>query len=128
VATKFSRRTHAHCFAGSKGKGKKEADAEKKAAAAAKKAEAAALLAQEEKDLAANKPVKAAKPVKGADKAAAKKTEKAEAYSQRAASVEEFAASNLDDALDMLSVATASSQSAQQQQLDRHPERRAKAA
>lgn len=58
-------------------------------------------------------------------------TQKVEAFSNEVKSVEEFSASNLDDALDLLTITGASSSSSGRAALltdkvDRHPERRYK--
>ncbi|KAF7729546.1 hypothetical protein EC973_004220 [Apophysomyces ossiformis] len=102
---------------GAKGKGKKEAEAEKKAAQLAKKQEAARLLAEEEKSL----PGKA----KGGDKVAAKRSAKADAGSHAKRTIPEFSASNIDDAIDLLSI---DDKAAQNKDIEKHPERRFKAA
>ncbi|KAI7871901.1 hypothetical protein BDF14DRAFT_1760297 [Spinellus fusiger] len=104
---------------GAKGKGKKDGEAEKKAAALAKKLEAARLLAEEEKDLPKAKP-------KG-DKVAAKKTAKVEAASQARRVIPEFTATNIDDALDLLSLNDSTS-AIKAKDIEKHPERRFKAA
>ncbi|CDH55264.1 hypothetical protein RO3G_03505 [Lichtheimia corymbifera JMRC:FSU:9682] len=106
---------------GAKGKGKKEAEAEKKAQQAAKKAELAKLKAQEEEEIAKLKP-------KGAAKSAAKKSAKVEAASQARRTIPEFSASNIDDALDLLSIDDSKKGPISSKDVDRHPERRFKAA
>lgn len=121
---------------GAKGKGAADAKAEKAAEAARKKAEKAALLAEEEASL-PDKPVK--KPAASGKKANAEK--KAEMKASAASSgppssiddaLSSFSASNIDDALDALSIATErtdkASQGSKAAQLERHPERRFKAA
>ncbi|KAI9284055.1 hypothetical protein BC943DRAFT_343730 [Umbelopsis sp. AD052] len=112
---------------GSKGKSKKDADAEKKAAVAAKKAEAARLLAEEEKEFKS----KPAKPLKGEDKKAAKKSSAVNSDSQARRVIPEFSASNLDDAIDLLSLDGPGGGTAggpKNKEVEKHPERRFKAA
>ncbi|KAG2225195.1 hypothetical protein INT45_009524, partial [Circinella minor] len=106
---------------GSKGKGKKDAEAEKKAAQAAKKAELDRLKAAEEAETAKIKP-------KGADKVAAKKAAKAEAGSFARRTIPEFSASNIDDALDIMSISDDKKGPVSNKDIERHPERRFKAA
>ncbi|ORX59694.1 DUF1014-domain-containing protein [Hesseltinella vesiculosa] len=106
---------------GAKKNNKKEEEADKKAAAAAKKAEAARLLAEEEKALGNAKPK-----ISGADKKAAKKSAKVEQASTARRTIPEFSASNIDDALDLLSLNDSSS--VKDKDVERHPERRFKAA
>ena len=130
---------------------------EKKAQLRARKAENAALLEAEDSDIKPKKTAakgpkldpdnplmlaakkKAANgPLRGADKVAAKKAEKVEqrgkeidkfGSARSSAATEEFAASNIDDALDLMNLATTSSSTAQASNaIERHPERRAKAA
>ena len=74
-------------------------------------------------------------PLRGADKAAAKKAQKVEEKSKEmdkfgpSAKVEEFAATNIDDALDLLnSTGKSGAGSSSNAAVERHPERRAKAA
>ncbi|KAG2178740.1 hypothetical protein INT43_001586 [Umbelopsis isabellina] len=113
---------------GSKGKSKKDQDAEKKAAVAAKKAEAAKQLAEEEKELAKTKP---AKPLKGEEKKAAKKSSAVNKDSQARRVIPEFSASNLDDALDLLAIdgpGAGAVGGAKNKEVEKHPERRFKAA
>ncbi|KAI9321406.1 hypothetical protein BX666DRAFT_972793 [Dichotomocladium elegans] len=109
---------------GAKGKGKKEADAEKKAAAAAKKAELAKLKAAEEEELAKIKTVKSG----GGAKTAAKKTAKVDAAAHARRTIPEFSASNIDDAIDLLSLNDGGQAPITSKDVDRHPERRFKAA
>ncbi|CEP11800.1 hypothetical protein [Parasitella parasitica] len=104
---------------GAKGKNKKEDLEAKKTAAAAKKAEAAKLLAEEEKQF-NKKPT-----MKGADKKAAQKSAKIDAASQARRVIPEFSASNIDDALDILSIDEGRVKA---KDVERHPERRFKAA
>ncbi|KAI8577788.1 hypothetical protein K450DRAFT_249996 [Umbelopsis ramanniana AG] len=104
---------------GSKGKSKKDADAEKKAAVAAKKAE---------KELGKTKPTK---PLKGEDKKAAKKASAVHNDSQARRVIPEFSASNLDDAIDLLSLDGPGGGTAggpKNKEVEKHPERRFKAA
>ncbi|KAG0166832.1 hypothetical protein DFQ28_006843 [Apophysomyces sp. BC1034] len=102
---------------GAKGKNKKEAEADKKAALLAKKQEAARLLAEEEKSL----PSKA----KGSEKVAAKRSAKADAGAQVRRTIPEFSATNIDDAIDLLSI---DDKNARAKDVEKHPERRFKAA
>ncbi|KAG0320690.1 hypothetical protein BG000_003480 [Podila horticola] len=111
---------------------KKEAEEQKRLEQLAKKREAARALEEEEKAL-KSKPTK---PLKGEEKKAIKKTQKAEAFSNEVKPIEEFSASNIDDALDLLSLTGASTGGSGQgpittgkgKDVDRHPERRFKAA
>ncbi|KAI8362628.1 hypothetical protein BD560DRAFT_404360 [Blakeslea trispora] len=105
---------------GAKGGSKKKDDTEaKKAAAAARKAEAAKLLADEEKEF-KKKPT-----LKGVDKKASQKSAKNEAAGHARRVIPEFSASGIDDALDLLSL---DSGSAKAKDIEKHPERRFKAA
>ncbi|GAB5588210.1 hypothetical protein Unana1_03110 [Umbelopsis nana] len=127
-AEESEQREAADWAGGAKGKSKKDADAEKKAAAAAKKAEAARLLAEEEKELAKSKPTK---PLKGEEKKAAKKSSVVNNDSQARRVIPEFSASNLDDAIDLLTLDGPGSGSAggpKNKDVEKHPERRFKAA
>ncbi|KAF9920392.1 hypothetical protein FBU30_009790 [Linnemannia zychae] len=109
---------------------KKEADEQKRQEQLAKKREAARALEEEEKGL-KSKPLK---PIKGEEKKAVKKTQKAEAFGNEVKVVEEFSASNIDDALDLLSLTGAPAgtngpiTTGKGKDIDRHPERRFKAA
>ncbi|KAI3633319.1 hypothetical protein MIR68_008266 [Amoeboaphelidium protococcarum] len=129
---------------------KAAAEAQKKAELQARKAEAKKLLEEEESQLKATAAAgssgskKAGVVTRGSAKAAAKKQQKVEQkqVEQQALNVEEFAATNIDDALDLLDVAAtttsggASSGGKKQQfktgsgvtEIEKHPERRAKAA
>ncbi|PWN93754.1 DUF1014-domain-containing protein [Acaromyces ingoldii] len=116
---------------GAKGKGAADAKAEKAAEAAKKKAEKAALLAEEEANL-PDKPVKKAPTGKKAN-AERKAESKAPAGPTGIDdALQSLSASNIDDALDALSIATEKTDKASQgtkaAQLERHPERRFKAA
>ncbi|RUS31745.1 hypothetical protein BC938DRAFT_477190 [Jimgerdemannia flammicorona] len=115
---------------GAKGPGKKEAEAAKKAELAAKKAEAARLLAEEERNIAKSKPL--IRPVKGDEKKAVKKAQAVDEISEAKRSIPEFTATNIDDALDLLTLATTDDGSPSLgkggKQIERHPERRFKAA
>ncbi|KAG0339112.1 hypothetical protein BG000_002801 [Podila horticola] len=116
---------------GSKGN-KKEAEEAKRQEQLAKKREAARALEEEEKSIKS----KPAKPIKGEEKKAVKKSAKNEAFGTEVKVVEEFSASNIDDALDLLSLTGASTGGSGQapittgkgKDVDRHPERRFKAA
>ncbi|KAI3643435.1 hypothetical protein MP228_012990 [Amoeboaphelidium protococcarum] len=130
---------------------KAAAEAQKKAELQARKAKAKKLLEEEESQLKATAAAsgssgnkKAGAVTRGSAKAAAKKQQKVEQQQveQQALNVEEFAATNIDDALDLLDVAAtttsggASSGGKKQQfktgsgvtEIEKHPERRAKAA
>ncbi|KAL1923882.1 60S ribosomal uL16 domain-containing protein [Calcarisporiella thermophila] len=113
---------------GAKNTSKKEEEAAKRAEKLAKKKEAASLLASEEKEIAKSKPL--LRPVKGEEKKALKKQAQHAEVSFAKRTIPEFSASNIDDALDLLENATETSASAQQKisGIDRHPERRFKAA
>ncbi|KAG9236816.1 putative coiled-coil domain-containing protein like protein [Amylocarpus encephaloides] len=104
---------------GAKSNAKKEAEAEKKAEAARKKAEKDALLAAEEKDsrAAPKNSKQAAKKTKGLDLSQLDDT----SSSSKASALN---ATGIDNALDALSLATDTSAA----KIDKHPERRFKAA
>ncbi|KAF9080661.1 hypothetical protein BGX29_006397 [Mortierella sp. GBA35] len=116
---------------GAKGN-KKEAEEQKRQEQLAKKREAQKALEEEEKGLKS----KPAKPLKGEEKKAIKKTQKVEAFGAEVKVVEEFSASNIDDALDLLTLTGPGTGGAGQaaittgkgKDVDRHPERRFKAA
>ncbi|KAI8806181.1 hypothetical protein BJ742DRAFT_817822 [Cladochytrium replicatum] len=104
----------------------RKADAErKKAEAAAKKAERDALLAAEEASTSAKKPV-----VKGASKVAARREAKVESFTTTGGDgpVEEYSASGLDAALDLLSVTEKGTLASSSDKVERHPEKRMKSA
>lgn len=61
-------------------------------------------------------------------KAAAKKAAKVEAASQARRTIPEFSASNIDDAIDLLSLSDDKKGPINPKDVDRHPERRFKAA
>ncbi|KAI1302847.1 hypothetical protein EDD11_005471 [Mortierella claussenii] len=111
---------------------KKEAEEQKRQEQLAKKREAQRALEEEEKSLKS----KPAKPIKGEEKKAVKKAQKVEAFSSEVKPVEEFSASNIDDALDLLTLTGSSTGGSGQaptttgkgKDVDRHPERRFKAA
>ncbi|ODQ66387.1 DUF1014 domain protein [Nadsonia fulvescens var. elongata DSM 6958] len=106
-----------------KGGKKKESDAEKKAEVARKKAERAAELAAEEA-LTTSKPLNNKK--RGAEKIAAKKTGKIDDFMadfEKESNTPEYNVTGLDNALDALSLTKED-----KSKLDRHPERRFKAA
>ncbi|KAF9415762.1 hypothetical protein BGZ94_010400 [Podila epigama] len=110
---------------------KKEADEQKRQEQLAKKREAAKALEEEEKSL-KSKPLK---PIKGEEKKAVKKATKNDAFTAEKKVVEEFSASNIDDALDLLSLTGSSGgpgssaiTTGKGKDVDRHPERRFKAA
>ena len=91
--------------------------AEREAAAAEKRAAKKAAMDADQVDLAAMK-----KKTRGKGKVAAKREARVDALSKALAEVETASASNIDDAIDILSKKKSS------EDLDRHPERRAKAA
>ncbi|GAO48605.1 DUF1014-domain-containing protein [Saitoella complicata NRRL Y-17804] len=109
---------------GSKGpNAKAEAAAAKKAEDARKKAEAKALLEKEEASM-PSKP----KP-KGADKVAAKRAGKIDDFISATNKAPALAASNIDDALDMMTLVEDRKVGTKKNgEVDRHPERRFKAA
>ncbi|CAI2169461.1 13369_t:CDS:2 [Funneliformis geosporum] len=126
---------------GAKDASKKEAQRLKKEAQLAKKNEAARLLEQEEKELSQIKPL--LKPTKksGEDKKAIKRSQKVEQESTERREIPVYTASNIDDALDLLAIATETSSSPgvgktglsnsvpmSAANIERHPERRFKAA
>ncbi|ORZ00693.1 hypothetical protein BCR43DRAFT_529582 [Syncephalastrum racemosum] len=108
---------------GSKSNAKKEAEAEKKAAAAAKKAEKEKLMAEEEKEM--GKISVTIKPQFFEYKTANKRAAKADAGAQARRTIPEFSATNIDDAIDLLSI---DDKKDNKKEIDRHPERRFKAA
>ena len=95
--------------------------------ALAKKKEREALLAAEEKEFGAKKPV-----LKGNDKKAAQKSAKIDQFQKEAqVGVEEFSASGIENALELLDLTTRDSTTSANRdadKLDRHPERRLKSA
>ncbi|CAG8750889.1 9668_t:CDS:2, partial [Dentiscutata heterogama] len=99
----------------------------------AKKNEAARLLEQEESELSKHKPVMK---VSGEEKKAIKRTQNQEKVSAERREIPEFSASNIDDALDLMTVVTNSStavgggpgQSGGAVNIEKHPEKRFKAA
>ncbi|RHZ44565.1 hypothetical protein Glove_718g4 [Diversispora epigaea] len=122
---------------GAKDISKKEIQKQKKEAQLAKKMEAARILEQEEKELSKYKPIIN---VTGEEKKAMKRTQKHEKVSIEKREIPEFSASNIDDALDLLSITTDPSAMGGSSNVtstlninnkvtvDRHPERRFKAA
>ncbi|KAJ1650738.1 hypothetical protein IWQ61_008532 [Dispira simplex] len=132
---------------GAKKTDRKEAEMAKRAEKLAKKQEAAKLLQEEEKELGKAKPAlkpTARKPATGAAKIAQKKTAKVETFQQENKAPEaSYSARNIDDALDLLDIVhapggdTESTTGATSPKprtsttnvvIDRHPERRHKAA
>ncbi|TPX35720.1 hypothetical protein SmJEL517_g02020 [Synchytrium microbalum] len=114
---------------GAKGSNKKELAEQKRLEELNKKKEREALLAAEEKEL-SKKPTKPIKELRGPDKVAARKTQQVERAGSSDA-IEEFSASNVDDALDLLTISGAGSSSSggrANEAVERHPERRVKAA
>ncbi|ORY80451.1 hypothetical protein BCR37DRAFT_403090 [Protomyces lactucae-debilis] len=116
---------------GAKGTSKADKDAEKRAEQLRKKEEKAKLEAEEAKSL-PSKPTAAAR---GADKAAARKTGKIDDFMKDAglstAKAPGLSATNIDDALDALTLsskANKGSKGLSASDIDRHPERRFKAA
>ncbi|KAK9764611.1 hypothetical protein K7432_007730 [Basidiobolus ranarum] len=116
---------------GAKKGDKKEEEAAKKAEKLQKKLEAQALLDQETKEFSKQKPI-APPRLSGAEKKAVKKTQAVEQFQvENRQPVIELAATNIDDALDLLDTVndpSGSSATTKKVLLDRHPERRAKAA
>ncbi|CAG8456498.1 6027_t:CDS:2 [Acaulospora morrowiae] len=119
---------------GAKDTSKKEAQKLKKEAQLKKKNEAAELLEKEEKELSKFKPKLK---ITGEEKKAIKRTQKNEKITEERREIPEFAASNIDDALDLLSIATSPTSGASTTlnnvsnvgtQIEKHPERRFKAA
>ena len=82
-------------------------------------------MAAEEKELGTKKPL-----LKGNDKKAAQRTAQIEQFeSESRLHVEEFSASGLDAAMELMDLATADKSSTKESdKLDRHPERRVKSA
>ncbi|CAG8444861.1 5582_t:CDS:2 [Ambispora gerdemannii] len=122
---------------GAKDSSKKEADRLKKEALLAKKREAATLLEKEEKEASKYKPLLKPSKVSGEEKKAIKRTQKVEEATTERRLIPEYSASNIDDALDLLNVVATedtgsgggvSSPPLTAAALDRHPERRFKAA
>lgn len=108
---------------GAKGSSKKQSEADKKAEAARKKAEREALLKEEEASL----PAKSLKSKqRGQEKVAARRTGKIDDFISGSgdAKLSALTASGIDDALDALELTSAPSNKG----LERHPERRVKAA
>ncbi|RKP38605.1 hypothetical protein BJ085DRAFT_22295, partial [Dimargaris cristalligena] len=126
---------------GSKNTSKKEQEEAKRLEKLARKNEAAELLKLEEKQITKSKPPSkpaSLKPVTGAAvslsiyKIAIKKTAKVENFQKEMPKpVASYSASNINDALDLLSIVNSKpgkSVASQIQEIDRHPERRHKAA
>ncbi|CAG8441982.1 15222_t:CDS:2 [Funneliformis caledonium] len=125
---------------GAKDASKKEAQRLKKEAQLAKKNEAAQLLEQEEKELSKFKPL--LKPTKkSGEDVSTKRSQKVEQESTERKEIPVYSASNIDDALDLLAIATETSSSSgggktglsnsvpiSAANIERHPERRFKAA
>ncbi|CAG8685461.1 15117_t:CDS:2 [Dentiscutata erythropus] len=113
---------------GAKDSSKKESQKLKREAQLAKKNEAARLLEQEESQLSKHKPLM--------KKKAIKRTQNQEKASAERREIPEFSASNIDDALDLMTVVTNSStavgggpgQSGGAVNVEKHPEKRFKAA
>ncbi|ODQ80918.1 hypothetical protein BABINDRAFT_6789 [Babjeviella inositovora NRRL Y-12698] len=106
-----------------KGNKKREDEAEKKAEAARKKAERDAALKEEEDSL----PSKPSAKGRGAAKVAAKKTGKIDDFMDFS-KVGSISATGIEDALDALTLATTTNGGFSAKDIDRHPERRYKAA
>jgi len=106
-----------------KGNKKKEEEAAKKAEAARKKAEREALLREEEASL----PSKPSSKNRGAAKVAAKRAGKIDDFLNDQPTTSEIHASGIDNALEALTL-TGKSGAITDKDLDRHPERRFKAA
>ncbi|KAG9285998.1 hypothetical protein G9A89_022674 [Geosiphon pyriformis] len=123
---------------GTKDSSKKEAQRLKKEAQIAKKLEKTSLLEKEEKEAGKSKPLIKI-PITGEEKKAIKRTQKVEEAATERREIPEFTATNIEDALDLLSVttettltsrgsATAGSAPLTTVAIERHPERRFKAA
>ncbi|CAG8493430.1 4825_t:CDS:2 [Acaulospora colombiana] len=118
---------------GAKDTSRKEAQKLKKEARLTKKNEAAQLLEKEEKELSRYKPKLK---ITGEEKKAIKRTQKHEQITEERREIPEYAASNIDDALDLLSLTTNPSPAISggsavlnnASNIERHPERRFKAA
>lgn len=106
---------------GGKDTSKKQQEEEKRLAKLKEKQEREALLAMEEKELSVKKPV-----LKGSDKVAAKRSLKTNMFETGPS--EAFAASNLDDALDLLEITNEKSGSKGGNFVEKHPEKRMKSA
>ncbi|KAJ2452208.1 hypothetical protein EV183_003066 [Coemansia sp. RSA 2336] len=119
---------------GAKKNNKKEEQEAKRLEKLARKAEADKLLAEETKNIKSGKPKAAPKEkpaARGSEKKAAVKEKVQAAAEQQNAPVKEYQARNIDDALLLLDTVVEDTEepSAQKSQLvDRHPERRFKAA
>ncbi|CAG8485220.1 6379_t:CDS:2 [Ambispora leptoticha] len=125
---------------GAKDSSKREAERLKKEAQLAKKREAAALLEKEEKEASKYKPILKPSKVSGEEKKAIKRTQKVEEAITERRVIPEYSASNIDDAIDLLNVVAAEDTVARGSggganilplttaAIDRHPERRFKAA
>nr|CAG8434400.1 9392_t:CDS:2 [Entrophospora candida] len=122
---------------GAKNTSKQEAQRIKKALLA-KKNEAAKLLEQEEKELSKYKPILKPPKVTG-EEVPVKRTQKQEVTSEERRVIPEYSASNIEDAIDLLSVATEASfpngnlnsvgiSNASNNIIEKHPEKRFKAA
>ncbi|GBC00510.1 hypothetical protein RclHR1_03880020 [Rhizophagus clarus] len=112
---------------GAKDTSKKETQRLKKEAQLAKKNEAAKLLEQEERELSKYKPVLKLSKKSGEETKAIKKTQKVEQESIERREIPEFSASNIDDALDLLENSSSNAPTSAAN-IERHPERRFKAA
>ncbi|RIB08313.1 DUF1014-domain-containing protein [Gigaspora rosea] len=112
---------------GAKDASKKESQKLKREAQLAKKNEAARLLQQEETELSKYKPVIK---ISGEEKKAVKRAQNQEKASAERREIPEFSASNIDDAIDLMSAAVGSGpgQSGGALNIDKHPEKRFKAA
>ncbi|CAG8763961.1 15388_t:CDS:2, partial [Racocetra fulgida] len=118
---------------GAKDSAKKESQKLKREAQLAKKNEAARLLEQEETELSKYKPVLKLTNKSGEEKKAIKRTQVQEQASAERRVIPEFSASNIDDAIDLMTVVTSSSTAVgsapgQAGGIERHPEKRFKAA
>lgn len=109
---------------GKKANKKKEDEAAKKAEAAKKKAEREALLKEEEESL-PSKPTNNKK--RGSEKVAAKRAGNLDAFLNDQPTTSEISASGIDDALEALTL-TKKGGAVSEKEIDRHPERRFKAA
>ncbi|CAG8490359.1 571_t:CDS:2 [Paraglomus occultum] len=135
-AAEQERREAAEWAVGSKDTSKRDLERARRETQRARKAETATLLEQEEKDLSKNKPLLGPARVSGAERKAARKEQQIETVAQERREIPTYAASNIDDALDLLALTTESSIPAgsstgpgsTSSAIDRHPERRFRAA
>ncbi|CAG8770354.1 8040_t:CDS:2, partial [Cetraspora pellucida] len=121
---------------GAKASSKKESQKVKREAQLANKTAAARLLEQEENELSKHKPLLKLTNRSGEEKKAIKRTQVQEQASAEHRQVPEFSASNIDDAIDLMTVVTSPStavgsapgQAGSVLNIEKHPEKRFKAA